>query len=322
MPSAYYAPVENQVWLVSKWLCKLGHEVSIAALKGSNAPEGCKLIGVDQDEEKAFNTVKPMLNEFDVILDWSNMKYAYIYKHDEDPALKLIGMVHPQQGASYHTAPPVPFPCLTATCEDMAQKLSAKLGVSFRVIPYAIEKVNEPVSPGNYILYLGRFEKDKGPQIAIDVARRMRIDLVLAGEDVAVSDQSFPVRLFQQADGRLIRIVGRVQEHFKHELIARARCVLLPYLADEAAWTCLPAIEALSHGVPVVALNKGGIGEIIVDGLNGYIANKIDELPFLVKKSFELDRSKVARFAEAFKIENVVKRYEELIRARVNGEEW
>jgi glycosyltransferase involved in cell wall biosynthesis len=322
MPSAYYAPVENQVWLVGKWLQKLGHEVSIAALRGSQPPEGCTLVGVEQDEEKAFNAVKPMLKDFDVVLDWSNMKHSYVYKHDDNPGLKLMGMVYPQQGLAYHTAPPVPFPCLVASCEDMAQKLSAKLGCSFRIIPYAVENVHQPVSPENYILYLGRFEKDKGPQIAVDVARKMRMDLVLAGEDVNVSDQTFPVRLFQQADGRLIRIVGRVQEHFKHELIAKARCMLLPYLTDEAAWTCMPAIEALSHGVPVVALNKGGVGEIIVDGLIGFLAEKMEELPLLVKKSFELDRNTVARFAEAFKIENVIKKYDELIRACVNGDEW
>lgn len=322
MPSVYYAPVENQVWLVSKWLCKLGYEVSIAALRGSQPPEGCELISVEQDEEKAFSTVKPKLKEFNVVLDWTNMKYAYIYKHDEDPTLKLIGMVYPQQGVAYHTAPPVPFPCLIATCEDMAQKLSAKFGCSFRVIPYAIENAYQPVSPENYILYLGRFEKDKGSQIAIDVARKMRMDLVLAGEDVNVSDQTFPVRLFQQADGRLIKIVGRVQEHFKHELIAKARCVLLPYLTDEAAWTCLPAIEALSHGVPVVALNKGGISEVIVNGVNGFLADKIEGLPALVKKSFELDRARVAERAEAFKIENVIKEYDELIQECVSGDEW
>jgi glycosyltransferase involved in cell wall biosynthesis len=38
----------------------------------------------------------------------------------------------------------------------------------------------------------------------------------------------------------------------------------------------ISALEALGCGVPIVASNVGGLGDIVIDGFNGYLTNPED----------------------------------------------
>jgi len=321
----FYAPVESHVRHVGNELAQRGHDVWVAALKGTQ-PEQFKVVEVDSnDEQKAFEVYKEMLKQFEAVMDFSSLKYTYVYKHDENPELKLIGPCYPYQALGYQTAPPIPFPCMTATSDAMAQAMSAKLGCAFRVVYYFPTPPPPEFSPGergDRLLFLGRFEKGKGAQEAVDLARQLRIGLDLAGEDVLISDQRFTVLLLQKADGRLIRVYGRVNETMKHELLAKARAVVLPYLEDSMAWTCQPILEAFQHGTPVITMNKGAVGEIMKHPLSGFICETLSELPEVIKHLEETKPEACIETAKLFSLENAVNLYQSLLKQVLDGEEW
>lgn len=324
MPHDGYAPVENHCFHVASELAKRKHEVSIVALKGSKAPEGCELVEAqDGDEEKAHSLYKDRLGDFDCVLDFSNLKYSYLFKHDEARDLRLMGGCYPYQASGYKSPPPLPFPNLVVTSEAMGQALSARLGVAYRVVYYGVPGPGSNLGQrGERVLYLGRFMKEKGPQIAVDVARQLRVGLDLVGEDVVVPDQRFLIQLLQRCDGRLIRSYGRVNESTKRELLSKAKCVLLPYLSDEVAYACLPAVEALAHGVPVVALRKGAIAEIVQDGVNGFVVSRTDQLAEAVQKVDSILPETCMESAKTFSLENSIVSYEKLVQEVMDGREW
>lgn len=320
----YYAPVERHCYHVALELKQRGHEVSVLALKGSQLGEGIELVEAeDNNEEKAFNSCKERLKEFDCLLDFSNLKYSYLFKHDEAKDLKIIGCCYPYQASGYTSAPPLQFPNWVVTSEAMGQELSKRLGVSYRVVHYGVSKVaGSNPARGERMLYLGRVMKEKGVQLAVDLAKRTRIGLDILGEDVSVPDPTFIVDLLRRCDGRLIRMYGRSNESLKHELLSKAKCLVLPYLSDSMAMACLPILEAFSHGVPVIAFRRGAVEEFIVNRANGIIVDTLDELPLALEEIDKIDSATCVETAEGFSLSNAVDSYESLIKSVVQGDEW
>ena len=326
MPFNGYAPVENHVYAAAHGLKERGHKVTAVALQGSQLGKGIKLIPAeDTNEEKVFNTFKEKLKNFDCILDFSNLKHSYLYKHDEEKELKIMGCCYPAQAQGYQTPPPLPFPNFVVTSEAMGQAVSAKLGVSYRVVHYPwlpFENSSIEANPRERMLYLGRLIKEKGVQLAVDISSKLRIGLDIVGEDVNVPDQRFVIELLRRADGRLIKPYGRVNEQLKHQLLSKAKCMVLPYLGDHVAWTCLPILEALSHGTPVIAMNKGCVMEYVKNGVNGFGVSRLEELAEAAKKVEEISPDACFETVKEFSLESAIDKYEALINQVVNGDEW
>jgi glycosyltransferase involved in cell wall biosynthesis len=315
-----YAPVESHIRFVANELAKRGHDVWVVARKGT-PPEDYKVVEAEPDEEKAFNAYKSMLNQFEAVIDFSSLKYAYVYKQEENPSLKLLGPCYPNQALGYQTAPPIPFPCMIATSDAMAQAMSSKLGCMFKTVHYYPSPVPPGFGPGergDRLLFLARLEKDKGAQVAIDLARQLRVGLDLAGEDILVSDQRYTVLLLQKADGRQIRVYGRINEQLKHELLAKAKAVITPYLEEQCAWTCQTILEAFQHGTPVITMNRGAVNEFVIDGENGFICNDLGQLPAALEKIDEIKPESCIETAKVFSLETAVNKYLSLL----NGPEW
>jgi len=72
-------------------------------------------------------------------------------------------------------------------------------------------------------------------------------------------------------------------------------------------------IESLACGTPVVARRRGSVGEVIVPGRTGFIAEDVEELAQAVSRLDRLDRAECRRDVEArFSIERMVDDYEAL----------
>lgn len=320
LQTEYYGPVEQHVRAVANEMASRGNEVWVAALKGSALGE-YKLVLCDPEEEKAYAAYKPMLDQFEAIMDFSNLKYTYLYKQETNPKLKLIGPCYAYQALGYQTAPPIPFPCMVAPSESMAQAMSLKLGCVFKTVNYfptAPPEGFEPSPRGDRLLFLGRLEKGKGAHVAVDVARQLRIGLDIAGEDVLISDQRYTIQLLQKADGKLVRVYGRITEPQKHELLAKAKALIIPYLEDSSAWTCQTILEAFMHGTPVITMNKGAVTEFVQNGVTGWICNKLEEFPDAVKNSEQLSNEACAEKAKLFNAQTTVDKYQGLLEAQ----EW
>ena len=64
--------------------------------------------------------------------------------------------------------------------------------------------------------------------------------------------------------------------HQKTELLAGAKCLLIPSLVAETS--SLVAMEAISAGTPVIAFRSGALPEVIDHGVTGFIVDSQEEI--------------------------------------------
>ncbi|MFL6127805.1 MAG: glycosyltransferase [Mycobacteriales bacterium] len=201
-------------------------------------------------------------------------------------------------------------------------------------VPLATPLPDHPVVPAaGHLLTLGRLTAVKGYDLAARAARKLDLELVLAGPvagladqaalDAALADPAHPahglddLRYFQaevapHLDGR-VRWVGSVGGEAKAELLRTARAVLFPLRWDEPGGTAV--VEALSAGVPVVAMRRGVLPELVDHGVTGWLADDEDEFVEYVARVDELDRHACRAVAQRrFSPAAMAARYETLYR--------
>jgi glycosyltransferase involved in cell wall biosynthesis len=153
------------------------------------------------------------------------------------------------------------------------------------VVPNAVDVFSYPFSAekDDYLLCLGRIARDKAQHLAIEVAKRAGLPLVLAGKIDPGEDRAyFDEMILPHVDGTTVRFEGEVPNHHKLDLFARARAFIFPIQWDEPFG--LVMIEAMACGTPVVATPYGAVPEVVTDGVNGFIATSVDEMVEAVGK--------------------------------------
>jgi glycosyltransferase involved in cell wall biosynthesis len=120
---------------------------------------------------------------------------------------------------------------------------------------------------GTGALFAGRLSPEKGAAEAIDIARA-------AGVPIDVYGDPYDARYSrEQIDPRRnwpgVTLHRGVPRAALWEAMARAAVVLCPSRWDEPFG--LAAAEAQACGTPVVAFRRGGLGEVIMDGVTGFL---------------------------------------------------
>ena len=143
--------------------------------------------------------------------------------------------------------------------------------------------------PTNYYLYISRLSFSKHPELAVQAANQLVINLKVAGSG------KMELKLKEMA-GNNIEFMGAVNDEQLHLLLAGAKGLIYP-VADED-FGIVP-VEAMAHGVPVIAHKSGGPLETVVDGETGVFfddltveglikaLNKFEKTKFNVEKIFK-----------------------------------
>lgn len=129
---------------------------------------------------------------------------------------------------------------------------------------------------GGYLLFIGTLEPRKNLRGLLDayevlIGRHGGVpDLVVAG--AATGDSSAELaRIGASPLAGRVRYVGYVQDIDRRGLYEGARVLVIPSLNEGFG---LPALEAMTLGVPVVAANRGSLPEILGDA--GLVADPDD----------------------------------------------
>ena len=131
------------------------------------------------------------------------------------------------------------------------------------------------VPPNGYVLFLGTLEPRKNIGVLLDAfaqlsGRAHAPRLVLAGGATPDAGEWLD-RVSRDPLKRHIEYVGYVKDEDREQLLAGARALALPSL-DEGFG--LPALEAMSAGVPVLASNRGSLPEVV--GTGGLLLDPTD----------------------------------------------
>jgi glycosyltransferase involved in cell wall biosynthesis len=160
----------------------------------------------------------------------------------------------------------------------------------------------------DYLLWLGRFTAEKGPQRAIKVAKATGRRLILAGVVQPRQEQFFATEIAPHIDGTQIQYVGEVGGARKQQLFADAFAFLMPITWPEPFGMVM--VESLAAGTPVLAFNHGAAPEIVEHGRSGFLVENEDELAAVVPKAADIDPAECRRSAERFHPHRVAARYE------------
>lgn len=177
---------------------------------------------------------------------------------------------------------------------------------------------------GNYVLIMGRICPEKGTHLGIEAAQRQGETVFVAGTVFNYPEhwQYFEEKVRPKLSER-VRFLGAVGGNRKADLIAGAKCLLLPSLAPETS--SLVAMEALASGTPVIAWRSGALNDIIAHGRTGFLVSSKEEMTGALSRVEEIRRSECRREAERrFSSEQMLSRYFELyaeVTKRVPGRE-
>lgn len=149
----------------------------------------------------------------------------------------------------------------------------------------------------DYLLWLGRFNPDKGAHLAIEVARRCGRRIILAGKLNEAPEQEYFDEVVRPLLGSDVSYVGEADGATKRELFADAACLLFPIQWEEPFGMVMA--EALACGTPVVATPRGSVPEVVRPGRTGFIAADVDGLVESVRRLDEIDPAVCRADAEA-----------------------
>jgi glycosyltransferase involved in cell wall biosynthesis len=144
---------------------------------------------------------------------------------------------------------------------------------------------------GGYLAFLGRFTPEKGPHIAIRLARRSNLPLRIAAKIPRMQTHYFKEQIEPLLDGDRVEFVGEVDERQKQEFLGNAMAVLVPIDWPEPFG--LVMIEAMACGTPVIAWRRGSVPEIIEHGVTGFIVDSEAEAIDAIERIPTLDRGAV-----------------------------
>jgi glycosyltransferase involved in cell wall biosynthesis len=164
------------------------------------------------------------------------------------------------------------------------------------------------------LVFLGRIEHIKGTHLAIEIARRSGMPLVIAGNIPSEHQGYFDNTIKPRIDGSWVKYIGPVDDHQKNELLSQARALLMPILWEEPFGIVMA--EALACGTPVLGFSRGSVPEVVEDGVTGFVRENIDDLIEAVAKINEISRAN-CRFSAEQKFSDVVvvERYLDIYRA-------
>jgi glycosyltransferase involved in cell wall biosynthesis len=288
---------------LARGLTGRGHDVHVYAASGSKIP-GVEVIdtGVDPeslagtfyrafgpfagasgDAEPANRAAAAATSAFRTAYTTMRLsRYDVIHNHAFDaPAVRLATAL---QAPVVHTVHLPPDTAVSAALRDAARhgRSPAVAAVSeFQARAWRrvvrVDAVLPPYPPtgaipwspaaGHGALFAGRLSPEKGAAEAIEIARAAGMPIDVYGD---VYDPGY---CREQIDPRRTWSGVSVHEGVPRvslwEAMAQAAVVLFPARWDEPFG--MAAAEAQACGTPVVAFRRGGLSEVIVDGMTGYL---------------------------------------------------
>jgi glycosyltransferase involved in cell wall biosynthesis len=179
-----------------------------------------------------------------------------------------------------------------------------------------------PFSPnpkGDYLAFLGRISPEKGPDHAIEIAKRAGMKLKIAAK-IDKAEEDYWLRVIQPmiAESPSVDFIGEINEKQKAAFLGDAAAVLFPIQWPEPFG--LVMIEAMACGTPVIAFRTGSAPEVVENGVSGFLVEGVADAVEAVKNISRLDRSQSRRiFEERFTVERMMRDYLALYHARAGS---
>ncbi|MGD2111482.1 MAG: glycosyltransferase family 4 protein [Phycisphaerae bacterium] len=317
LPPTGYGPWEQVAYNLTEALVHRGHQVTLFAAGGTKSSAHVVItsphaLSTWPEEERTrpreFDPRSGLLEGPPDARAWEQLHVAtcmdraangdfdVVHSHLHIHALvfgRLIGcpLVSTLHGAAWVRAA---HPVLTAyrdlpfvSLSDAERRLLPELNYvatvhnGIRLEDFPFEPVKE-----DYLLFAGRLSPEKGPDTAIEVARRAGRRLIIAGMIEPQYQDFFDQRIKPHIDGRNIEYLGLLTRNHLAPLYRKAAGVL--FMINWCEPFGLVAVEAQASGTPLIATRFGALPEIIREGETGFVVDSIEQASAATTKLAEL----------------------------------
>jgi glycosyltransferase involved in cell wall biosynthesis len=321
VPPPAYGGIELVVGLLTDELVRRGHEVTLFA--SGDSLSLAKLISVHPRALRLDSTIKDytiyelmqlaavfdQADEFDII--HSHMGHAtlgYINLVKTPIVHTLHGIFTSDNEKIFAYANKQPY----ISISDAQRQPS--LGLNYVATVYNGIDVNsydfypQPAEP-LYLAFLGRMSPEKGPHLAIEIAKKSGWRLKMAGKVDVVDKEFFEKEIQPHIDGEQIQYLGEANHAQKNALMGGAVATLFPITWREPFG--LVMAESMATGTPVIAMRLGSTEEVISHGETGFLCTDIQECIHAIYKVRRLNRYACRRYVENnFSVEQMTDGYE------------
>ncbi len=300
---------------LARGLAGRGHEVHVYAASGSEIP-GVTVVDTGVDPRSLIATLyrasgaatrDPAAAEPAFASVYSRVRgnrYDIIHNHAFDaPAVRLATALHAPVLHTLHLPPDEDVaaalrdarrsgepPTVAGVSVFQASAWRRVVRVDAILPPYVPTRVI-PWSPtaGDGAVFAGRVSPEKGAAEAIDIAQAAGIRIDVYGD---IYDAEYArEQIGPRCDAPGVAVHQGVPRTFLWEVMARAAVVVCPARWDEPFG--MAAAEAQACGTPVVAFKRGALGEVIAEGVTGFLVapDDIQAAADSVTRTTELSRS-------------------------------
>lgn len=180
---------------------------------------------------------------------------------------------------------------------------ATKMRVAFN--PF--KEVAQPLLLGKKIVYIGRIHYEKGTKFLLEAAKSLKeYEFIIAGSG---PDEMWVDNYIKENKLTNVTRYGWVEGEQWRSIMKQAKVVVLPTIVYENC--SVNILEALSYGRLVVASNRGGNPEMIIDSKSGFLAQPEDtkDLVKKIRQAVELipeETNRIIQYAQ----KNILPRYQ------------
>ena len=324
VPPSGYGGIELVVSLLTDGLAAAGHDVTLFASGGSRSP--ARIVSPLAEPPDPRQLGNPWYDAYHALS-------AYLHDGEFDVIHDHAGVVGPVLGALLRGKPPVVH-TLHGPWTDESRLLYELVGQYVHLVAISDAQRNDGVGihhlgtvyngidlsayeyrgageKGDFLVYIGRANHDKGPVEAIEIARRAGLELTMIVKHNEPLEQAYFDLEVAPRLGADIEMLENVTHEVKVDRLGRAKGMIFPIRWPEPFG--LVMVEAMACGTPVVTTNWGAAPELVDDGVTGFRRDGTDELVAAVGRLDEIDPVACrARVEERFSAEAMVRGYTDL----------
>ncbi len=305
VPPIAYGGTELVVSLLTEELVRRGHDVTLFA--SGDSMTSAKLVSVCPHFLRGSDRDAGILTMLNVLLCLEQAeKFDIIHNHTCFEGLATAGLVRTPMLTTLHGNLNGDWQELFSfykgwynTISYSAKALLPEKERFTGVIYNAIDVKSYPFNGDAhepYLLFLARISYEKGPHLAIEVARKTGRRLVIAGNVHPTDEEYFRTMVMPGVDGDQVQYVGEADSQRKRELFSEAYCLVAPITWPEPFG--LFFIEAMACGTPVVVFNRGSAPEVVSHRETGFVVGDLDEMANAVENVHHIDRRRCREYVE------------------------
>lgn len=328
IPPKKYGGTERVVYNLIKGLKELGHHVILFGPGDSEVD--CEIIpiidkatGFSQNEEenarlnilrasaleKAFEEVRKNADRIDIlhshgidIKEFSNIPHLFTLHLelvlDDINTTRTLKYFKEREDLFYNT---ISYNALE-TFENLNVVSTVYNGLDPEDFPFV-------ETPEDYYAYVGRFNPDKNPHIAMQLAIEKQKKIKVAAKYEYVDDRYYQEKCKPLLDNEFVEDVKEQDDEGKINILSHAKVNLHPTNFREPFG--LTIMESAYCGTPSLANQRGSMSELIEDGKTGILVEDFTEGYFKVEMCENFDRKYISeRARRMFNYKVMAKQYE------------